>query len=66
MKREPGILDLPLEVKAEMALKHAVAKVIEEHRRTGQPLVIWKDGQVVLLPPDQAVMPQMQEGNDES
>jgi hypothetical protein len=33
------------------ALKDAVARVIEEHRRDGQPLAVWKDGKVVLIPP---------------
>ena len=33
------------------ALRDAVARVIEEHRRDGQPLAVWKDGKVVLIPP---------------
>ena len=58
MKHTQTIVDLPLEVRAEIALKEAVAQVIEEYRRTGEPLVIWRDGHVVLLPPDQAGVKQ--------
>jgi hypothetical protein len=54
MKQEQNISELPLDVKAEMALKEAVADVIEAHRRSGKPLVVWKDGQVVMLLLDQA------------
>ncbi|MBI5242955.1 MAG: hypothetical protein HY922_04620 [Elusimicrobia bacterium] len=36
--------------KAEQALRIAVANVIEEHRRNGDPLVVWKNGKVVKIP----------------
>jgi len=45
--------ELPLEKLAEEALKEAVAEVIAEHKFTGHPLAVWKNGQVVHLPPDQ-------------
>lgn len=44
--------------KVGVALRLAVADAIEEHRRSGHPLAVWQDGRVVLLPPDQAVMPE--------
>jgi hypothetical protein len=47
--------------KVDAALRQAVAEVIEEHRRSGQPLAVSKDGQVVWLPPDEAVIPSTQE-----
>jgi hypothetical protein len=53
----PHVLDLPLVVRAEMALKRAVFKAIEDHRRTGDPLAIWRDGKVVLVPADELVPP---------
>lgn len=49
----PNVLDLPLVVRAEMALKRAVLKAIEDHRRTGDPLAIWRDGKVVLVPAEE-------------
>ncbi len=56
---EPGrdLLDLPLFVRAEMALREAVAEAIEYHRRTGKPLVTWRDGKVVLVPADSVTPP---------
>ena len=50
-KPPPNVLDLPLEVRAEMALKAAVEKVIVEHARQGLPIYVWRDGKVVEVPP---------------
>ncbi len=36
--------------KALAALTHAVAKAVEEHRRRGIPLAIWRDGKAVSIP----------------
>ncbi len=36
--------------RAEQALRIAVAKTIEEHRLSGDPIVIWKNGRVVKIP----------------
>jgi hypothetical protein len=48
MKRPPSnLLELPLEVRAEMALKAAVEKVWEEHAREGIPIFFWHNGKVV-------------------
>lgn len=38
---------------AEMALREAVRKVMEEARRTGSTLVTWKDGGVQHVTADQ-------------
>ena len=40
--------------KATEAMCAAVDKVIEEHRQRGRPLAIWRDGKVVMLPPEEA------------
>ena len=45
-------------VKAEKALKKAVAKTIQEHARTGDPVVIWRDGKVVLVQAKQLLQRQ--------
>ena len=52
-KPPANVLELPLEERAEMALKAAVEKVIVEHARRGLPLYIWRDGSVVEVPPDE-------------
>ena len=40
----------PLAVKAEKALKQAVLKTMIDHKRTGDPIVVWKNGKVVWIP----------------
>jgi hypothetical protein len=39
------------------ALREAVAKVVEDHRRRGVPLAVWRDGKAVWIPADEAVAP---------
>lgn len=46
-KLPANVLFLPLEERAQMALKAAIKKVIEEHARSGMPIYIWRDGRVV-------------------
>jgi hypothetical protein len=53
MTKKKKLSDIPLEVRAEEAMKKAVEKTIEEHRRTGDPIVIWKEGKIVKIPADQ-------------
>lgn len=36
-------------LKAEKALRIAVAKTIEDHRASGDPIVVWKNGKVVKI-----------------
>lgn len=33
------------------ALKRAVRKVVEEHKRSGRKLAVWRDGKVMLISP---------------
>ena len=49
----PEILNLPLEVRAEMAMKAAVEEVVDEHIRDGRPLHVWRDGKVVAIPAEE-------------
>jgi hypothetical protein len=48
-----NILELPVLEPAEMAMKAAMEKAIEEHIREGLPLYIWRDGKVVAIPPEE-------------
>ncbi len=41
-----------MQIKAEKAIKEAVREVVEEHRRSGRPLVIWRRNRVVKVPTD--------------
>jgi hypothetical protein len=47
IKPPPNVLELPLELRAEMALKAAVEELIEEHARDGRSIFIWQDGKVL-------------------
>lgn len=56
MKGKKKLLKIPLAIRAEEALKEAVAEAIADHKRTGDPIAIWKDGKVVRVPADQIVV----------
>jgi len=56
MKGKKKSLKIPLAIRAEEALKKAVAEAIADHKRTGDSIVIWKDGKVVRVPADQIVV----------
>ena len=58
MKESPPETVLPpLAVKAERAMKEAVAAAIAEHWRAGRPVHIWQDEQIVALYPDGTTIP---------
>ena len=40
----------PLAVKAEKALKEAVRGAMIDHKRTGDPIAVWRNGKVVWIP----------------
>ncbi|MDD5259242.1 MAG: hypothetical protein PHD29_04700 [bacterium] len=42
---------MSIQDKAVLAMKAAVRGVIKQHRETGRPLAIWKDGRVVWISP---------------
>jgi hypothetical protein len=50
MKKPPAnVLELPLIERAEMALKAAVEKVMEEHARVGLPVYVLRHGKVIEI-----------------
>jgi len=40
------------------AMKAARRRAVLHHRRFGVPLVVWKDGEIVELPPDSVELPE--------
>jgi len=52
-KPSKQVLRLPLEKRAEIAFRAAVAKAIDEHARLGLPIYIGRDGKVVELSADE-------------
>jgi hypothetical protein len=51
-KPSKDVLRLPIEQRAEIAFKVAVAKAIDEHTRLGLPVYIWRNSRVVKLSPN--------------
>lgn len=43
---------LSLSQKAEKALKEAVRNVIKDHKRTGDPILVWRNGKVAKISPN--------------
>jgi len=52
-KPSKHILGLPLEQRAEIAFKAAVAKAIDEKARLGLPVYVGRDGKVIELSSDE-------------
>jgi hypothetical protein len=44
----------PMHEEALLAFREAVGSAIAEHKRYGVPLVIWRDGKVVEISPEEA------------
>jgi len=55
IKPSANVLDLPLEQRAEMALKAAIEKLIVEHARQGLPIYIGRSGRVVEVSQEELV-----------
>jgi hypothetical protein len=55
------VLQLPIEKRAEIAFKVAVAKAIDEHTRLGLPVYIWRNSRVVKLSPNKTSHPSRAE-----
>jgi hypothetical protein len=53
MKKRKNPKSNLLAYQAEKALKEAVTEAITEHKRKGIPIVVWRDGKVVEIKPDQ-------------
>ena len=48
-KPSKDVLQLPIEKRAEIAMKVAVARAIDEHTRLGLPVYVWRNNKVVKL-----------------
>jgi len=42
-----------------MALKEAVAEVLAEHKRQGNPIAVWRNGKAVWILPEEIVVPEV-------
>jgi hypothetical protein len=53
MAIDKAVLKLPLEARAEIALREAFRGVCEENLRLGLPVHVWRDGKAVALSPEE-------------
>jgi len=53
MKKKKTISKISIIEKAEEALKKAVQETIVDHKRTGDPIAIWRDGKAVFVDPEE-------------
>ena len=40
------------------AFKKAVRKALAEHKRAGNPIAVYEDGKVKIIPPEEIVIPE--------
>jgi hypothetical protein len=50
---------MPINDKIDRAIKAGVAKAIAEHKRAGHSIAVWKDGKVVIVPPEKIRVPRV-------
>lgn len=43
----------------EKAMQLGVAKAIAEHKAAGRSIAVWKNGKVVVVPPEEIVVPRI-------
>ncbi len=53
IKPPPNVLNLPLEVRAEMALQAAVERALEENARLGVPTYVLHEGRIIEISPEE-------------
>lgn len=58
----PGFWEDNEAVTRQIAL--AVANAVREHKEAGNPIAVWKDGKVVIVPPEEIVIPPVDEDED--
>jgi len=59
MKIEPKFQEINLAEQAEaieLVLQAGVRRALSIHKRLGNPIAIWKDGKVVIVPPEEIVI----------
>jgi hypothetical protein len=59
MKVEPRFPEINLAEQAEaieLVLQEGVRRALSIHKRLGNPIAVWKDGKVVIVPPEEIVI----------
>ena len=53
-------IDFDNDEQVDRAFRLAVVDALREHKRKGQYVVGWKDGKVVIAPPEEIVLPEIE------
>ena len=62
-ERRPENLDIfDDSAKMSQAMDKAIRDTVREHKLLGYPIVIWRDGQVVWVPPEEIELDEEQNG----
>lgn len=43
---------MSIQDKAKAALKEAIRQLIKQHKKTGRPLIVWRNGRVARISPE--------------
>ena len=43
----------------EAAMKRGVRDALRRHKLLGEPIAVWRDGKVVIVPPEEIVVPEL-------
>jgi isoaspartyl peptidase/L-asparaginase-like protein (Ntn-hydrolase superfamily) len=47
----------------ERAMQEAVRNALREHKRNGQYIVVWRDGKIVQVPPEEIAVPDFEDNS---
>jgi hypothetical protein len=53
-------VDFEDDAQVDRAMRRAVAEALKEHKRKGHSVVIWRDGKVVRVPPEEIIVPDVE------
>jgi len=56
-------MQLSLIERARLALVRAFDRAVDEHKQNGLPLILWRDGKVVHVSPDELTEANLEEVN---
>ena len=49
--------DMDILKRFDIGVRRGVSKALSEHKRLGQPIVVWRDGKVVKIAPEEIKIP---------
>jgi hypothetical protein len=53
-------VDFEDDEQVDRAMRRGVAEALREHKRKGHSVIIWRDGKVVRIPPEEIIVPEVE------